>query len=207
MVSFLVAKSDPGSYGEMIDFELPRDSFVDGPGQIGARINQDPDISREFTLLGQEGSEVIQGNMLVVPIDESILYVQPIYISARQEGGGINTELAALPEFKRVVVVFGDRIVMRESLAEALVAVFGDAPPVVVDPGDTPAPPPDDGTELPDDIQEAVTSLLTQADAAFTRADQALRNGDLGTYGDEVAEAQRLIQQARDLLQGDTTAG
>ncbi len=124
MVSFLVAKSDPEEYGDLISFQLPQGSFVDGPGQVGARINQDAEVSKEFTLLGQEGSEVIQGNMLVVPIEESILYVQPIYISARQEGGGLNT--TALPEFKRVVVVFGNEIIMRETLAEALTVVFGE---------------------------------------------------------------------------------
>ena len=111
MVSFLVAKSDPAEYGKLISFELPADSFVDGPSQVGARINQDPDVSREFTLLGQEGSEVVRGNMLVVPIEESILYVQPIYLQASQDGAGSST---AIPEFKRVVVVFGSRIEMRE---------------------------------------------------------------------------------------------
>jgi uncharacterized membrane protein (UPF0182 family) len=199
MVSFLVAESDPADYAEMTDFVLPRDSFVDGPGQVGARINQNPEISAEFTLLGQEGSEVIQGNMLVVPIEESILYVQPIYISARQEGGGVNTDLAALPEFKKVVVVFGDRIVMRDSLAEALSAVFGDAPPEVT-PGEETPPPPEPG-ELPGDLQEAVTTLLAQADEAFQRADEALRNGDLATYEREIAEAERLIDEAVTLLE------
>jgi len=194
MVSFLVAKSDPGSYGEMVNFELPRDSFVDGPGQIGARINQDPDISREFTLLGQEGSEVIQGNMLVVPIETSILYVQPIYLQG-------SSAAAALPEFKRVVVVFGDRIVMRDSLAGALSAVFGDAPPVtVVDPGEEPPVVEPDGEPVEVDAQ--VLALLTQAEAAFLRADAALRDGDLGTYADEIAEAQRLILEATALIEG-----
>ena len=196
MVSFLVAKSDPDEYGQLVDFELPRDSFVDGPGQVGARINQNPEISREFTLIGQQGSEVIQGNMLVVPIKESILYVQPIYVSARQEDTG--SDVAALPEFKKVVVVFGDRIVMRDTLADALSAVFGDAPPPPVDDGEE--PPPDDG-ELPLDVSEAVAELLARADAAFQRADQALRDADLATYQSEVAEAQRLIDQARQLIE------
>jgi len=199
MVSFLVAKSDANEYGDLIDFELPRDSFVDGPGQVGARINQDPDISREFTLLGQEGSEVIQGNMLVVPIEESVVYVQPVYLSARQEGAG--GDIAALPEFKKAIVVFGDRIVMRDSLAEALAAVFGDAPPPVVDDGDGDD---GDGGEVPDDVEAAVLRLLVDADAAFARADEALRNGDLAGYQAAVQEAQSLIQQARELAEGVT---
>lgn len=168
---------------------------MDGPGQVGARINQNPDISREFTLLGQEGSEVIQGNMLVVPIGESILYVQPIYISALTDGAAGGSDIAALPEFKKVVVVFGDRIVMRDTLAQALSAVFGDAP--TVDDGTTP---PDDGN-LPEDVTEAVAELLNRADAAFARADIALRSADLATFQAEVAEAQRLLEQARALLE------
>jgi uncharacterized membrane protein (UPF0182 family) len=189
MVSFLVAKADYDEYGAMIDFELPRDSFVDGPGQVGARINQTPEISQEFTLLDQQGSQVIQGNMLVVPIEESIVYVQPIYIAARS-GGTSGGNVAALPEFKRVVVVFGDRIVMRDTLVEALTAVFGDAP--VVDDGDG---------ELPDDVTAAVAELLTRAEAAFARADAALRSADLAEYQLAVSEAQALIAQAQELLE------
>ena len=196
MVSFLVAKSDADDYGDLIDFELPRDSFVDGPGQVGARINQNPDISREFTLLGQEGSEVLQGNMLVVPIEESIIYVQPIYLSAKTDGG---SEIVALPEFKKVIVVFGNRIVMRDTLAEALTAVFGDDP--TVEPGNGNG----DGGELPADLTEAVTELLARADLAFARAEQALRSADLARYQAEVAEAQRLIDQARQLLEDALT--
>ena len=192
MVSFLVAKSDAATYGDLIDFELPRDSFVDGPGQIGARINQDPDISSEFTLLGQQGSEIVQGNMLVVPIHESILYVQPIYISAKSGG----SDVAALPEFKRVIVVYGNRIEMRSTLALALSAVFG------ADTGTPDGP----GTGLPDDLTGAVAQLLDQADAAYTRADVALRAGDLGTYQDELETARGLVDQAIALLDQATGA-
>jgi len=210
MVAFLVAKSDADEYGRLIAFELPRESFVDGPGQIGARINQEPEISREFSLLSQGGSEVIQGNMLVVPIEESVMYVQPIYVSADPEGSAVASDIAALPEVKFVIVVFGDRIVMRETLDESLQAVFGDAAPVVDDgagdsttDGTTDAGPTDDGTTepLPEDVTEAVSQLLTQADAAFARADQALRDADLATYQTEVAEAQRLLDQARTLIE------
>jgi uncharacterized protein len=198
MVSFIVAKSGFDVYGEMSSFELPRDVFVDGPGQVGARINQNPEISREFTLLGQEGSEVIQGNMLIVPIEESVLYVQPIYLSARrtQAADGVT----ALPEFKFAIVVFGDRIAMRETLAESLFAVFGDAP-VVPDPDD-PDPRPD--PDLPDDVSAAVASLLDRAQQAFERADAALRAGDLGTFQAQVTIARNLIAEAHSLIAAAT---
>jgi len=205
MVSFIVAKSDPDEYGELITFELPRESFVDGPGQVGARINQEPVISREFSLLSQGGSDVIQGNMLVVPIEESVMYVQPIYVSADPEGSAAASDIAALPEVKFVIVVFGDRIVMRETLGESLQAVFGDpSAPIVdeetsVDGGTDGAT--GGGAELPEDVTEAVAQLLQEAEAAFERADAALRDADLATYQREVAEAQRLIDQARGLVQ------
>jgi uncharacterized membrane protein (UPF0182 family) len=203
MVAFIVAKSDPDEYGQLVTFELPRESFVDGPGQIGARINQEPEISREFSLLSQGGSDVIQGNMLVVPIEESVMYVQPIYVSADPEGSAAASDIAALPEVKFVIVVFGDRIVMRETLAESIQAVFGDptAPTVETDDsgGDTTGD--TGGVELPEDVTEAVGQLLLEADAAFARADAALRNADLATYQREVADAQALVDQARTLVE------
>ncbi|MFH1104184.1 MAG: hypothetical protein V1757_04490, partial [Actinomycetota bacterium] len=116
---------------------------------------------------------------------ESVLYVQPIYLSARTGA----SDIAALPEFKRVIVVYGDRIAMRDTMAEALAAVFGASS------GDG-----GDG-QLPDDVIAAVAQLLAQADAAFARADTALRAADLATFQAEVAEAQRLIGQAEDLIQ------
>jgi uncharacterized membrane protein (UPF0182 family) len=160
---------------------------------VGARINQDPEVSQVFTLLGQEGSEVVQGNMLVVPIEESILYVQPIYLQASQNSGGSST---AIPEFKRVVVVFGSRIVMRDSLAEALNAVFGE--------GTTPTTSTTTTTTQPGggEISDQVRSLLDRAQAAFVAADTALRQGDLAGYAEKVAEAQALVQQAVALLGG-----
>ncbi|MBP1633421.1 MAG: hypothetical protein H6Q11_1709 [Acidobacteria bacterium] len=182
MVSFLVAKSDPETYGQLISFELPADSFVDGPGQVGARINQDPTVSEQFTLWGREGSEVV--------LEESILYVQPIYLQARQEGTGTAT---GIPEFKRVVVVFGNSIVMRETLSQALTAVFGE--------GSTPTTTttiPGGGGEVPAEVR----SLLDQAQAAFLAADAALRSGDLAGYAAQMAAAQSLVDQALALLAG-----
>jgi uncharacterized membrane protein (UPF0182 family) len=182
MVSFMVAKSGPSGYGELVDFQLPRDSFIDGPGQVGARIQQDPEISSAFSLLNIEGSSLILGNMLVVPIEDSILYVQPVYLQSDDN---------ALPEFKRVVVVYQqNQPQLKESLDEALAAVFGEGtggviPPEDGDGGDVPL-------EVPADVQEA----LEQAQALFDEADAALRQGDLGTYQQKVEEAQALIDQA-----------
>ena len=205
MVSFLVAKSDADSYGEMIEYRLPAGTRLDGPGQVGDLINQNTDISAEFTLLGQGGSEVIQGSMLVLPIEQSIVYVQPIYIQASSNSAapaaqpgfaGAATEVATgIPEFKRVVVSYGGNIEMRDTLDEALDAVFGAGTPPVVEP-----PPPTDGSVV---VPEEVAALVDAAEQALAAADAALRNGDLGTYADKVAEAQSFIERAAAIIAGE----
>ncbi len=193
MVSFMVAKSGPlEEYGRIIEYGLPSDSQIDGPAQVGNFVNQDPEISAEFTLLGQGGSRVIQGNMLVVPIEESLLYVQPIYISASD--GASST---GIPEFKRVVVSFNGQIEMRNSLSEALSAVFGVADGNGTGDGDTAEPP-------TGSIEEQVIELLAQADQAFQEADAAMRSGDLVTWAQKIEEAQAAIEDATRLLTGAT---
>ena len=194
MVSFVVAKSDEDDYGELIDFRFPAQSAQQGPGQVGEFINQDEEISPEFTLLGQGGSRVIQGSMLVIPIEQSLLYVQPIYLAAGAEAdqtdpgfGQAQAETAGIPEFKRVVVSFNGQIVMRETLDDALAAIFGGGD------GGGGVPPP--GGEVPDEVAE----LLASAQAAFDAANAALRAGDLQTYADKIAEAQDFVDLAAEL--------
>ncbi len=182
MVSFMVAKSGPLS-----EYGLPSDSQIDGPGQVGNFINQNPEISAEFTLLGQSGSRVIQGDMLVIPIEQSLLYVQPIYITANDEASS-----TGIPEFKRVVVSYNGKIEMRSTLDEALAAVFGVANSGDGETAETPT-----GT-----VEEQVVELLARADAAFTAADEAMRDGDLVTWAQKIEEAQTAIQQASAALNG-----
>lgn len=199
MTSFLVAKSDPRNYGELIDYRLPRGALINGPAQVGARINQDPEISQQFTLLGQQGSDVIQGNLLVVPVEESILYIQPIYLQGEQ---------LQLPEFKQVVVVFGEQQPqMRPTLEEALAAVFGEFVPgvdtVVEDPddGSTPTPTTTPTTPPPPvQVDDSVEGLIVRIDSLFEEANTALSNGDLGTYQSKINEAQALLDELIDLV-------
>ena len=176
MQSFLVADADPENYGQLIDFRLPKGEFVDGPSQVATRINQDPDISQIFTLLDQQGSSVIKGNLFVVPINQSILYYQPIYLQGEQN---------PLPEFKFVVVVFQDRIIMEESLSEALESIFGE--------GFT--------SDTADDTEgESALELLEKATRAFEKAQQELQNGNLGLYQNLVEQAQKFVDLALGLL-------
>lgn len=179
MISFLVAKSDPGSYGELIDYQLPRDRQFDGPSLVGQDINQDSDFSQLRTLLGQEGSDFIQGQMLVVPIEDSIIFVQPIYL-AGEEG--------QIPEFKGVVVAYDDNIALEDTLDEALGVAFegyvsGSVPAEVIE-------------DLPEDVQ----GILEKARDLYTEADEALATGDLGTYQSKINEAAQLVEEALSLL-------
>ena len=176
MQSFLVADADPENYGQLIDFRLPKGEFVDGPSQVATRINQDPDISQIFTLLDQQGSSVIKGNLFVVPINQSILYYQPIYLQGEQN---------PLPEFKFVVVVFQDRIIMSETLSEALASIFGN--------------------ELISDVVEesegeSPLDLLAKATTAFEQAQEQLQKGNLGKYQELIDQAQQYVDLAIDQL-------
>ena len=114
MIAWLAARCDPPDYGKLIVYEFPKDKLVYGPFQIEARINQNTEISRQLSLWNQMGSRVIRGN-LVVPIENSILYVSPLYLRAEQ---------GQLPELKRVIAAYGDRVVMEETLPAALSALF-----------------------------------------------------------------------------------
>ena len=187
--AFMIAKSDPDSYGKLEAFVMPRELQVDGPSQVDALINQEPAVSRDITLLGTGGSKVVEGNLLIIPIKSSLIYIRPLYVQS---------ERTPLPEFKKVIVVYADKVVMRDTLKEALEAIFGAAPPTQEQKpgGEAPAA----GGPAPAPAPAASASaqqLLDQADAAFQAADEALRRGDLATYQTKVNEAADLVRRAR----------
>ena len=188
MSAFLVADSTPGRYGRLIDYRMPQGQLVDGTEQVGQRIDQDADISSQFTLWDNQGSVVIKGDLLVVPIEDSILYIQPIFLEA--EGGGI-------PEFRRVIVVYRDQVEWSETLDGALDLVFGEGDDPT-EPSEPPEPTPDGGT---------VEELLDQAADAFAAADRALTAGDLAEYQRWVDEAERLISEAQAIIADAVEAG
>jgi len=180
MVGFLVADSSPGRYGRLIDFRMPQGKLVDGAQQAGQRIEQDAEISQQLSLWRGPGSDVIKGDMLVVPIETSIIYLQPFFL---EEDGG------AFPEFRRVAVVYSDRVEWADSLDAALALVFG------TDSGPGPDQPTPGGNGT-------LEELVAEAEAAFSNADAALRSGDLASYQRWVQEAQRLIDEISSLLGG-----
>jgi hypothetical protein len=184
MSAFVVAKSGPlGEYGDLISYEMPEDRQVNGPGQVGDFIEQDPIVSAQFTLLSQEGSTVVRGNLLVVPIEDSLLYVQPIYLVA--DTGGI-------PQFKRVIASFNSQIEIADTLDEVLALLFGSPDDRESDDGDVTPP---TGT-----IQEQFELLLGAAEVAFDQADEALRAGDLAEYQKRVDEARGYIEDANRII-------
>ncbi|HUR23737.1 MAG TPA: UPF0182 family protein [Acidimicrobiales bacterium] len=188
LTAFLTAKSDPRSYGRLQAFVMPRGTQIDGPALVDARISANPAISSEITLLDQKGSEVQLGNVLVIPIGNSLLHIRPLYVQSKRN---------PLPEFKKAIVVFGEKAEMRDTLQQALAAVFGDAPPTLEQPKEgtgTPVVPPGAGTtpNLSADAQR----LLGEADAAFKAGQEALRRGDLAEYQRQNDLAAERVRQA-----------
>ena len=183
MVAWLAAKSDPGpEYGDIVSFEFPSGVNVDGPTQVFSRINQDARFSAERTLLGQGGSSIVFGDFLVIPLQDSLLYVQPVYVESNQPN--------AIPELKRVVVANGTQIGIGSSLREALTDSLGEVVP------------PDGGGQQPPQgtVEQQIQALLDQAAQHFVAADAALRAGDLATYQSEIAAAQDATTQAQELI-------
>jgi uncharacterized membrane protein (UPF0182 family) len=172
LASWMVARSDGEHYGRMIVFQFPKQKVVFGPRQIVARINQDQAIAPQITLWNQQGSEVLQGTLLVIPIEESLLYIRPLYL--RSAGGRI-------PELKRVIVAHQNQIVMEETLDQALNRLFpaGGAQP-------DQRPPGTEVDELPDRPGLQPDSLTTQAVEHCHRAVQAQRDGNWALYGEEI---------------------
>jgi uncharacterized protein len=211
LTSFMVAKSEIEEYGRLVVYEMP--APIDGPAIVNANILSEEDIASRISLLNREGSRVRLGNLTLVPVEQSILYIRPLYVQA--------AGATQVPELRNVIVAFGNNIVMQPSLALALEELFGvlpetgedpefvDSPPEEdVEPGedepepsDEPEPPP---TTVPPTVPDgSAQDLLSQADALFDQADQALRDGDLGEYQRLVRQARDLVQQALNLLNSD----
>ncbi|MFA5844224.1 MAG: UPF0182 family protein [Coriobacteriia bacterium] len=180
MIGWMAAKADPSDYGRRVVYTFPKQKLVLGPEQVSARINQDPVISQQLTLWNQRGSSVLFGNMLVLPMDQSLLFIQPLYLQA---------EKTAMPELTRVLVVFADRVAMEPDLATALAKVFGTAPA---------------GTELSSGGQTAGNAStgtatpagdLATARSLYEKALAAQRSGDWAAYGRYIEELGRVLSK------------
>ncbi|HEY8164620.1 MAG TPA: UPF0182 family protein, partial [Gemmatimonadaceae bacterium] len=174
LAAWMVARNDGDNYGRLRVYRFPRQSLVYGPRQIAARIDQDTEISRQLTLWDQRGSQVIRGELLVIPVEKALLYVQPIYL--RAEGGKI-------PELKRVVVAFQNRVVMSETLESGLAQLFGGAQPTTI--VDTTAVS-DTATAPPSPVPVSGQDLAREAQTHYERALAAQRAGNWALYGEEI---------------------
>jgi uncharacterized membrane protein (UPF0182 family) len=187
LAAWMVARNDGGNYGKLAVFQFPKQTVVFGPKQIAARISQDQVISPQITLWNQQGSEVIQGTLLVIPIEESLLYIRPLYL--RAAGGQI-------PELKRVIVAYQNNIVMDETLTAALDRILprgsGSAPSTT---GGATTTPPAPGTTRPESTD--ASSLAEQARTHYSRALQAQREGNWALYGEEIKKLGEVLERMR----------
>jgi uncharacterized membrane protein (UPF0182 family) len=174
MVGWMAARSDGEHYGKLLLYKFPKQELVYGPLQIEARIDQEPAISGQLSLWHQRGSQVIRGNLLVIPIDHSLLYVEPLYLQA---------ETSKLPELKRVIVASGDSVIMAESLDAALATLLGEPAPSTTEPQPEPEP-----------VTGSVRDLAASALEHYERAEEYLQQGDWAGYGAELDAMQRDLQ-------------
>jgi len=188
LAAWLVARSDGEHYGTLRVFQFPKQKVVFGPRQVVARINQDQTISPQITLWNQQGSQVIWGTLMVIPIEESLVYVRPLYL--RGEGGRI-------PELRRVIVAHQNQIVMDNTLDAALTRLFGSD--TTVQPTLASGPPPDETGSGP--LAQALSAapafdaMASEARSRYDRALEAQRAGDWTTYGEEIRELGDLLQR------------
>ena len=181
MIAWLAARNDGDKYGQLHLYHFPKDTVVQGPRQIDARIDQDTDISANLTLWSSAGSDVVRGNLLVVPLDDTILYVEPVYILASGN---------RLPELKRVIVATKDSLAMRPTLQEAIAAVLKQDPTTAI---------PTPGTE-PIAGDASLQSISNQLNQTIQAAKQALQNNDWAAYGQQQARLEQLAKQLEQLL-------
>ncbi len=175
LAAWLAGRCDEPNYGKLIVYTFPRDRLVFGPRQIDARIDQDSYISQQLTLWGQRGSQVIRGSLLVIPIESSLLYVQPLYLAAEDKGG--------LPELRRVILAYGNNVVMEENLELGLQRLFGGKITL-----------PTKG-KLIEDVKGTIDELAREAMRTFERLNELQRQGDWAGYGEQLKKLGQIIKK------------
>lgn len=180
MIAWIGARCDGDRYGKLIVYKFPKEKLIYGPKQIEARINQNTEISKELTLWGQQGSQVIQGDLLVIPIKQSLLYVKPLYLQASKN---------QIPELKRIIIAFGNQIVMKENLYSALAGIFGGKDKLETVIGIPPHPSTTD---------ERIRELAIKAYERFAVAEELLKESRWTEWGKVMEEVKDLLKKIRD---------
>lgn len=182
MTALMVARNDGDNYGELVLYQFPKSKTIYGPEQVEAQIDQNTEISKEFSLWNSSGTKYRRGNMFIIPINTSILYVEPVYLEATN---------SSIPEVKRIIVAYGDRIAYEQTLAECLVSLFGEEAAGGVDSAGGSVVEDETAQTKPDgDLTQA--ELIQKAVDAFNNADAAMKSGDWAAYGkylDELEDA------------------
>ncbi len=184
-IGWLAGRCDGENYGNLIAYRFPKEKWVDGPSQVENRIGQDTVITEQLALWSRGGSQVIRGNLLLIPLGKSVLWVEPVFLQA--EGGG-------LPELKRVIVAANDQIVMQPTLAQSLAVIFGSqAPPT--EPDVTPPV-----TEEPEEpVAADIASLIEEAQQHYDKAQEYLKAGDWAGYGKELEALKAVLDRLEEL--------
>ena len=187
LASWMVARSDGEHYGRLEVFQFPKQTLVFGPRQVVGRINQDQVISPQITLWSQQGSQVIQGTLMVIPIEQSLIYVRPLYLRA---------QAGRIPELTRVIVAHQNRIVMEPTLDQAIARLFGQnergaAPPKTTDAATNVTPP------APTADSSSWDQLASEARTAYQRAIEAQRAGDWARYGEEIKRLGEILERLK----------
>jgi len=183
MIAWMCARMDGDNYGKLLVYDFPKQETIYGPEQIESRIDQDTEISQQFSLWDQGGSNVYRGNLLVIPMDNSILYIEPIYLQA---------ENSRLPELKRIIAGFGDKVVMEPSLDRALKRLFGESNQETALQPDVKAP------ERADTGTENIDELVKLARQYYDKANQLLKQGDWAGYGENITKLNDVIRRLED---------
>jgi uncharacterized protein len=208
MIAWVAARSDPDDYGQTTVFRFPSQTTVFGPAQVEAQIDIDPEISAQITLWNQSGSTVVRGNLIVLPVGDSLIYIQPVYLRSNS---------AKFPAFERVVVASSTHVVWAPTLSEALdkfLAEQGSSGGPSPSPSPTPSPSPGSsaaptptpapgGSPLPGDV----SALIAYANEHFDKAEAALRAGDFATYGTEIELVRNALAQLEGLTGGVAPSG
>lgn len=179
MTGIMIARSDGKHYGELVLYKLPKSKVIYGPMQIEAQIDQNTEISKEFSLWNSNGSKYSRGNMFVIPIEDSLLYVEPIYLEATN---------SSIPEVKRVIVAYGDQIAYEPTLAEALNELFGEGSA-----NEKRQESSEDKNKKKDKLTQG--EIITKAQNAFDKAQQAQKNGDWAQYGEYIKKLEKYLSQ------------
>jgi uncharacterized membrane protein (UPF0182 family) len=202
LTAFMAARMDGENYGQLVVYEMSSTELAPGPGTAASTIGADETVSLLRNRLGTSGSEVRLGNLLLVPIDNALLYVQPFYVVA-------DDPTRQLPQLERVIVAFGDDVVIEDTLAAALTEMFGEEAQTREQPEEAPADPGEIEEDAPPDAGEAspgatddASTLLDDAAQLFDDAEAALAEGDLATYEELLDEARSKVDEAIALLEG-----